>query len=455
MSRALTATPWRTDGNAPDMTKPFSDEAGTVFLSAWPRRFHQDFTDDLSAPSAVLPTNRRMMPEVPDDEDEPASSSTNTNEKKKKTDKPSSSDNEGAPKKKKPVKKPDPPAGTDPKKPRDDSVQRKKNKPVEDNKPDDSGSGTDKQKPTKPLPPQVNDIKPEPEPEPSVSGADEVPPDPPVVETGSLPPEPEPDPEPELAEEIGRDTPIAKIDATESNLLTDEPVGDVMGERSNTDGSEGFFSKVGNFFKDFLDGIFPEKTEVTSSDPSYIPVALPPPRNPSVETNPVESFRAGYISQRDLESVLGRDDWTMCCATTFVYAVQSKYPGLDRDKIYEAAGKAANTPLADGSGNCVSTDGYVSSVYQYSQALSKNLGLKDYVDTPGQYPTVEAARKAGVEMMKVELSGTAGDIPQEHHVIRIRDAEIDPVEGDGIDDLWDDGSRKVESVMALDWYTLP
>ncbi|MCK5249065.1 MAG: hypothetical protein KAJ98_03820, partial [Spirochaetaceae bacterium] len=351
MSRTLTDAHWRTDGYAPDMAKPFSDEAGTVFISAWPRRFHQEFTDDLSAPSAVLPTNRRMVPELPDDEEEPASSSATTGVKKKKTDSPSSSDGKGASKKRPPVKKPDPPAGTAPKKPMDDSVQRKKNKPAEDSKPDNSGSVNDKKKPSKPLPPRVKDKKPEtepkPEPEPSASGSDEIPPDPPAIETGSLPPEPEYEPEPELstpdvdeklpdlpavepefADGIDGDTLIAKIDVSESDLLTDEPAGDVMGEQSNTDGSEGFFLKVGDFFKDLLDDIFPGKTEVTSSVPSYIPVVLPPPRNPSVEPNPVDSFRAGHISQRDLESALGRDDWTMCCAATFVYAVQSKYPGL-------------------------------------------------------------------------------------------------------------------------------
>ncbi len=258
-----------------------------------------------------------------------------------------------------------------------------------------------------------------------------------------------------FAEEGVPDTPKANNEAVEPAQLTDELPGVFMGKRPNTNEQVGFFSKVGDFFKDFLSGIFPEKTEVNSSTPSYVPVALAPARNPAVDPDPVESFRAGYISQRDLESALGRDDWTMCCAATFVYAVQSKYPGLGRVEILEAAEKAADTQLNDGSGTCVSADGYIQSVYQYSQALSKNLGLQEYVDSPGQFPSVEAAREAGVDMMKVELSGTINGMPQEHHVLQFQDAEIDPVSSRGIDDIWDDGSRGVNSVMALDWYSLP
>ncbi|MCK5736102.1 MAG: hypothetical protein KAH21_06460, partial [Spirochaetaceae bacterium] len=128
---------------------------------------------------------------------------------------------------------------------------------------------------------------------------------------------------------------------------------------------------------------------------------------------------------------------------------------LGRDEIIEAAGRAANTPLTDGSGSCVSDSGYISSIYQYSQALSENLGLDEYIDTPGGYPSVEAARNAGVEMMKVELRGTADGKPQEHHILKINDMEIDPVAGNGIIDLWDDDSSKVENVMALNWFPIP
>ncbi len=240
--------------------------------------------------------------------------------------------------------------------------------------------------------------------------------------------------------------------------MTDIPADAVIGEHLNTEESRGVFNKFGDFFKDLLSDIFPGKTETTIQDtpiPSYIPVALPPPRNPTAELDPVGSFRAGYISQRDIETAIGRDEWTMCCAATFVYAVQSKYPGLDRDQILEAAGQAANTPLADGSGSCVSDSGYIGSIYQYSQALSENLGLDEYIDTPGQYPTVEAAREAGVELMKVELSGTADGLPQEHHILHLKDSEIDPAGKDGVEGLWDNGSIQVESVMALKWYSLP
>ncbi len=240
--------------------------------------------------------------------------------------------------------------------------------------------------------------------------------------------------------------------------MTDIPADAVIGEHLNTEESRGVFNKFGDFFKDLLSDIFPGKTETTIQDtpiPSYIPVALPPPRNPTAELDPVGSFRAGYISQRDIETAIGRDEWTMCCAATFVYAVQSKYPGLDRNEILEAAGQAANTPLADGSGSCVSDSGYINSIYQYSQALSENLGLDEYIDTPGQYPTVEAAREAGVELMKVELSGTLGRVQQEHHVLQVGGNRIDPVGTQGIEKVWDSGSCEVESVMALNWYPLP
>ncbi len=288
--------------------------------------------------------------------------------------------------------------------------------------------------------------------EPIASGSIMSPPDPPISESVGTTPEPESDNEPKS------DTPTALIGPEDSGFLTVEATDDDMGERLNTNGPTDIFSRIEDFFGNILENIFPEipeKPEAASDVPSYIPVAFAPPRNPKPETEPIESFRAGYISQRDLEDALGREDWTMCCAATFVYAVQSRYPGLDRTEILEAAEKAADTQLADGSGSCVSDDGYVSSVYQYSQALSRNLGLKDYVDTPGQYTSVEAARDAGVGMMKVELSGTIGYEPKEHHVFSLGENEIDPVPGNGINDVWDAGSREVINVMALDWYVLP
>jgi len=468
MSPTLTATRWRTDGNAPDFTTSFSDGEETVFMTAWPRVLNQNFIDPFSAPSEVLSISRRMMPEEPQDPGKPAPSTDKVKDKKK-ADPPSSSDPRGAPKKKKPAKKPDPPSAPSAKKPptvptpvkkdREKSGNQKKKKlspePVDTAPP---------AKPVAPHPPKIKDINPTPEPVteplPSTSGVDEPPTIPPVIGTGSLPPElpPESENNPTTADSGKEDSPEADIITNTIDLLTDNPVDVVIGEQANTEEFRGVFNKVSIFFKDLLSGIFPEKAETTTQDTStssYIPVALPPPRNPTVELDPVDSFRAGYISQRDIESAIGRDEWTMCCAATFVYAVQSKYPGLDRDQILEAAGQAANTPLADGSGSCVSDSGYIDSIYQYSQALSENLGLDEYIDTPGQYPTVEAAREAGVELMKVELSGTLKGEPQEHHILQLKDAEIDPVGGTGIEDFWDDGSLKLESVMALNWYPLP
>jgi hypothetical protein len=54
----------------------------------------------------------------------------------------------------------------------------------------------------------------------------------------------------------------------------------------------------------------------------------------------------------------------------------------------------------------VEDNGYVGSIYQFSQAFSENLGLDEYVDVSGIYDTVEQARDTGAEMVKVEYSGT-------------------------------------------------
>jgi len=345
--------------------------------------------------------------------------------------------------------------------------------PIPENVPDGNGASV-------PIPPEedsVNDPAVEPalpiadedpvvvaEAEPTPLISDEVPVEIPVTDPGSsisdevpvVVPEAEPSP-PITDSDIGN-TLTADPDPAGTDSLTDKTGGDSIDERTHTEHIPGFLSRAGDYFKDLLGDIFMEKKGSMADDftfHSYVPVALPPPRNPAVEVDPVGSFRAGYISQRDIEEATGRDDWTMCCATTFVYAVQAKYPGLGRNEILEAAGRAANTPLTDGNGCCVSDSGYIGSIYQYSQALSKNLGLDEYIDTPGQYPSIEAAREAGVEMMKVELSGTLRGKSQEHHVLQINGVEIDPAGKNGIDKLWDAGSRNEEAVMALDWYSLP
>jgi hypothetical protein len=264
--------------------------------------------------------------------------------------------------------------------------------------------------------------------------------------------------QPDFDEESVNNSPSVGISDYSSGLLTEDIPYAGIDEQPHADGIRGFVERTGDLFRHMTERILHGKQNIDSTEQYYhahVPILLSSPSDPRTEVDPSGSFRAGYISQRDLETAIGRDEWTMCCATTFIYAVQAKYPGLSRDEIIEAAGRAANTPLTDGSGSCVSDNGYISSIYQYSQALSENLGLDEYVDTPGQYPSVEAAREAGVQMMKVELSGLSDGVPQEHHLLQLNGVEIDPVPGDGIESLWDKGSRKEESVMALEWYTLP
>ncbi len=470
MSSILNTSRWRTDSNAPDFTTPFSDGNDALFMAAWPRMNHQDFLDDPSAPPAPSLPSRRMMPGEPEDGGKPPS----TADKKKPTRKPppEPSSPRGAPKKHKPAKKPDPA----PSSPRG---APKKHKPAE--KPDPPPTPVAKTPP--PVPPPAKKHKAEPEPsEPSPGGTPDKPdnPHPPQVKDIPLPPAsipendggivdqppaeqlvpslPSESPEdPVTADESIPNSPEADIESAAAEQLTDETFSGFIDERSHTNGLVGLFEKAGDFFKDLNSDIFTSKKIPETSEPPaqyYVPTVLPPPRNPIAEQDPVASFRAGYISQRDLETAIGRDEWTMCCPTSFLYAVQSKYPGLGRNELLEAAGRAANTPLADGNGNCVADNGYIKSIYQFSQALSENLGLDEYLDTPGQYPSVEAALEAGVDVMKVKLSGTFRGLPQEHHLFVINGTEIDPAPG-GIDDIWDEQSRKEDSVMALNWYALP
>ncbi|MCK5737033.1 MAG: hypothetical protein KAH21_11170, partial [Spirochaetaceae bacterium] len=285
MSPTLTAPRWRIDGNVTD------DGNDTAFMAAWPRRIHQDFSDDLSAPSALPPPSRRMMPEVPDDPEKPAPAEGRVKDKKK-PEHPSSSNPQGAPKNK-PVPKPPLPPTPIPKSKPPAAPPVKKNKPIPE--PVDSSPGN----PYVPTPPKVKDIEPEPEPEPS--GIDDPPPLPPVIDTGSIPPESDGEGEPDSpieaaspkpAENEVKDSPIADIGDDNSDPLTGEAANDVIGEHPHTNAIQNLFSKAGDYFKDLIGGIFPRKTEVPSSDSfshSYVPVALPPPRNPAVELDPVGS----------------------------------------------------------------------------------------------------------------------------------------------------------------------
>lgn len=456
---------------APDPTLSYFDDSNTALMAAWPFGDQHSFLVDLQELSVTQAFGRRLSPDLSDDEGESTSPVPVTKKKKSGS---SETDERGT------LKKPPPPDESDTlppasirkklpsdkppeKKPRDDSIKIKKNLPPEGPATTVSTSETDKgsdQSPP-PAPPIPTNEKPDKVPELSNSGSFEIPPEPPHIGTGGLPPDLEPElpdeliSEKEFALKLNPDSPIADFEPPEYDILTGEFARDVMSEQVSTDGPTNVFSSISKYFADLLGYSFVGKAVEEADVPVYVPVVFPPPRNPSVETNPIESFRAGYISQNDIEDALGRENWTMCCAATFVYAVQSKYPGLERNDILEAAEKAADTLLADESGKCVDGDGYIPSLWQYSQALSKNLDLKDYVDISGQYPTVESAKAAGAGMMKVELSGTAGYEQQEHHILTINNYEIDPAPGNGINDLWDFGSKQVVNVMAMDWYPLP
>ncbi|MDF1567343.1 MAG: hypothetical protein P1P77_04935 [Spirochaetaceae bacterium] len=282
-----------------------------------------------------------------------------------------------------------------------------------------------------PVPPQDNDII------PAVDGAGGEPPQAPL--TAADPDDADGEDQNQLSDEKNRPEP-------DSLTPPDPPA--INNEQANPNQVENFVNRVGDYVRNLINGIFGGSDESEPDAPTMIPVVLPPPRNPT------DTFRDGQMSQLELEEAAGRDPWTMCCAATFVYAVQTRYPGLSRESITEAFGNAADRPMSDDSGKCVEDNGYVGSIYQFSQAFSENLGLDEYVDVSGIYDTVEEARDAGAEMVKVEYSGSMGDTPIEHHTLLVGNTEIDPAPN-GIDNMVDDGTKQVEGAMALDWYPLP
>jgi hypothetical protein len=283
-----------------------------------------------------------------------------------------------------------------------------------------------------PVPPQDNDII------PAVDGAGAEPPQAPP--TAADPDDADSEDQNQLSDEKNRPEP-------DSLTPADPPA--INNEQPKPNRVENFVNRVGDYVRNLINGIFGDSEESEPDAPAMVPVVLPPPRNPT------EAFRDGQMSQLELEEAAGRDPWTMCCAATFVYAVQTRYPGLGRENIVEAFGNAADRPMSDKSGKCVEDNGYVGSIYQFSQAFSENLGLDEYVDVSGIYDTVEQARDTGAEMVKVEYSGTIDGSPQEHHTLMVGSTEIDPIPGKGIDGALDAGSKKVEGAMALDWYPLP
>ena len=258
---------------------------------------------------------------------------------------------------------------------------------------------------------------------------------------------------PEDAESDDDYTPRREYPITDSPILT--PSSSPFNNEQKEPLVRNILDRVESVMDKLLSRVFSGGEQSDGEGAGIIPAALPPPRNPSPGEGSAGSSGASYVNQRDLEEALGREAWTMCCATTFVNVVQAKYPGIECDRIVKAAGAAAETPLSDGSGNCVAGDGYVSSIYQYTQALSKNLELDEYVDVSGVFRTVEEARETGAEAMKLKLSGTINDTNQQHHILNVGDKVIDPIPGNGFESVADEGSIKIEQVMALDWYPLP
>lgn len=334
--------------------------------------------------------------------------------------------------------------------------------PVDSDSPEDPDSSTtppgnnidppaDNPAPAGPEPPIFDPVAPD-EPQPDEppsdtpqpddsSGSGYDPPSSPVVETN-----------PDDAESDEGITPAAEIiPGYPPNLTNASP-----STHLDSDVEEaGWFQNLLNRGRDFVESLSGRLEDEASGYGMVVPSILPPPRNPALPDNPEEDFASGYISQRDLERSLDREAWTMCCAATFVYATQTRYPGMEREAIVDAVDVAADTPLADGSDSCVGADGTVASAYQFSQALARELGLKEYVDVSGFYPDVEAAQKDGATMMKVELSGTINGTPQEHHLLQIGESLIDPIPGEGVSGSFDPGSAETENVMSLDWYRLP
>ena len=155
--------------------------------------------------------------------------------------------------------------------------------------------------------------------------------------------------------------------------------------------TDGLYSGISRWFRDVVQDLRDFGASLrnpTGQDDHFtvtdVPVAWK--EDGAEDGDPLAGEGAGlpdYPSQRDLEQALGRKDWTFCCATSFVYATQVYNPGLDETSLIDAVGTASDTPLSDGSGNCVAEDGDCGqclSVYPGSvpgtgtEAVSRRLG---------------------------------------------------------------------------------
>jgi|GEM_PF-4725752 len=431
----------------------FPDEdAGSDLQAALPLRYHDGALED--GDSALTATVLARRPVIDDPKSDPApSSGSSSNPSKPKTSPSggSSSDGSSSGGSSKPKKKRDPsepakePAPSASKNPKDPGSNRKKNKDVQpsDDPPAADSKGGKTKDPVRPRNPDPDGDDSETT-DPQSGGsqsAGKAPAD------GKSPKDGDPSPpsssESEASGPSSPPKPKTKDTPPPSHTIPPDPAGS-DDSASLPDGGIG-----GD--PDDLTGDDPETMNgepAVSEDVSTIEASLAVPDS-------APGLPPDYLGQRDIETALGREPDTLCCASTIVNAVQTRYPDLDRQALIDAVGAAADTPLAGGGEPCVSADGRVNSVYQYSQALSRQLGLEEYVDTPGQYATVAEAQEAGAAMMKVELSGTIDHRPAEHHVLRIGDLVIDPYSEAGIDEVFDAGSKKVENVMALDWYAVP
>lgn len=291
-----------------------------------------------------------------------------------------------------------------------------------------------------------------PDPSPGHGGID--PPVPPVTDASPL--EPEPDDEPDEPESEEEPSFSAEFRLSYRDRLTDGSLSySGRDEPEVSDEHSGLLERLVSGVRDLVQGIFRRENEDIQEAfpvPELRPEAL---QEAPDALNPDRDFSAGYISQRDLENALGRESWTMCCAASFVYATQTKYPDLNEQAIYRAAGKAADTDISGGGGKCVESDGYVGEIWNYSQSFARELGLTEYVDTPERFATVKEAQDAGYEMMKIRYEGTIDDEPAQHHVFQLGSTVIDPAPGEGMNDFFDDGSAEIKEVMALEWYGLP